>query len=331
MELNDLLKLSATILASIGGAGVIILALSSWLGKVWANRLMESQKHENQVKLTKLSEEIKAANSTDLEKLRLKLELFSHSKKLGVDHEYEQKKKIKEVISKYKVVLIESAESLNHRIWNLNTNLKEMWHEKKDIDIEEQYYLYSFVYRFIAFYAWCRVAEKNMIFLDSTVADNEDLDFVKFLKLLPQTMCDVSLFKGLEYDRNEDKDHFFTNTFQEILEQIQMDTGILSFVEFKEKLSEEDIDVSKVIDFISGICPEEERFRWFRLQSMHYALLLFLNNFGYDFQKTDIEKIRELRTGFPDNPTLSNLVNMFVNLKLDKNIEVRAFLDTIHQ
>jgi hypothetical protein len=33
-----------TVIASAGGAGVVVAALSAWLGKVWADRLSQSQK-----------------------------------------------------------------------------------------------------------------------------------------------------------------------------------------------------------------------------------------------------------------------------------------------
>ena len=44
MNLDDLFKLSSAIIGSIGGAAIIIIGLSSWLGKVWANRILEKDK-----------------------------------------------------------------------------------------------------------------------------------------------------------------------------------------------------------------------------------------------------------------------------------------------
>ena len=38
MTFQEILNIALTILGSIGIGGVIVLALSSWLGKVWANR-----------------------------------------------------------------------------------------------------------------------------------------------------------------------------------------------------------------------------------------------------------------------------------------------------
>ncbi len=330
MDISSIFELSAAILASVGGAGIIVVCFSSWLGKVWATRLMDSERHENQKKLAEITEEIKRLNNVELENIKSTLELSSHANKLDQEHENDQKKKIKEVISKYKVRLIDSAESLNHRMWNFNGNHSEQWHLSNNKTIEDQYYLYSFVYRILAFFSWCRLTERNMIFLDSTVANNKDLDFVKFLKLLPQVMCDAALFDGIVYDHSHDTDHFFLNNFQSILDRLHSEDGVLSYDEFKNKIIEGKIDVSNVVDFISGLSPEEERPRWCRLQAMHYTLLMFINTFGYDFQHTDITRIKELKEKHKDNPSLKNLEAMISKIKLHQNSEVSAVLSGLN-
>ena len=44
MNINDIFLVSGAIIGSVGGAAVIIVALSTWLGKVWANRILESDR-----------------------------------------------------------------------------------------------------------------------------------------------------------------------------------------------------------------------------------------------------------------------------------------------
>lgn len=44
MDATDVFLVSGAILASAGGAAAIIFGLSSWLGKVWANRILEQDK-----------------------------------------------------------------------------------------------------------------------------------------------------------------------------------------------------------------------------------------------------------------------------------------------
>lgn len=44
MNWDEAFKVIASMLASVGGAALIIFGLSSWLGKVWANRILEADK-----------------------------------------------------------------------------------------------------------------------------------------------------------------------------------------------------------------------------------------------------------------------------------------------
>lgn len=44
MSIDEIFKISGAILGSVGGAGAIIFTLSSWLAKVWANRILEKDK-----------------------------------------------------------------------------------------------------------------------------------------------------------------------------------------------------------------------------------------------------------------------------------------------
>ena len=44
MDPRAVLEVAATILLGLGGAGFIIIACASWLGKVWANRILEADR-----------------------------------------------------------------------------------------------------------------------------------------------------------------------------------------------------------------------------------------------------------------------------------------------
>jgi hypothetical protein len=46
MTLQDSFQIVATVLASLGGGGAIVFGLSSYLGKVWADRGLEKQRYE---------------------------------------------------------------------------------------------------------------------------------------------------------------------------------------------------------------------------------------------------------------------------------------------
>ena len=44
MEFSEIVKIASAIIASLGGSALIIGACSNWLGKIWADRLMEKEK-----------------------------------------------------------------------------------------------------------------------------------------------------------------------------------------------------------------------------------------------------------------------------------------------
>jgi hypothetical protein len=56
MSFQDVLQISVTVLASLGGGGVIVVGFASWLGKVWAARILE----QDRKKYTAEIEELKA-------------------------------------------------------------------------------------------------------------------------------------------------------------------------------------------------------------------------------------------------------------------------------
>ncbi len=57
------------IFASLGGGGLIVVSLSSWLGKVWANRLMASDVHKH----TQSIESLKSKLSQETERYKARL------------------------------------------------------------------------------------------------------------------------------------------------------------------------------------------------------------------------------------------------------------------
>src|ERR1035438_492365 len=46
MTFKEIVEIGATIIASLGGGGAIVLGLSNYLGKIWADRGLEKQRHE---------------------------------------------------------------------------------------------------------------------------------------------------------------------------------------------------------------------------------------------------------------------------------------------
>ena len=70
--LAETFAIAGVISASLGGGGILVLALSSWLGKVWASRILEREK----IELTRSIERTKADLTRDVERDKAALAAF---------------------------------------------------------------------------------------------------------------------------------------------------------------------------------------------------------------------------------------------------------------
>lgn len=67
--MKEIIEVAGVILATLGSGGVIVFALSSWLGKVWANRLMAREILQHSKDLETLRNEL----HRDIESYKIKL------------------------------------------------------------------------------------------------------------------------------------------------------------------------------------------------------------------------------------------------------------------
>lgn len=70
MTFKEIAEVGLTIIASLGGGGLIVVALSSWLGKIWADKMLNNYKAE----LDKELEDIKSRHASEIEKYKSELE-----------------------------------------------------------------------------------------------------------------------------------------------------------------------------------------------------------------------------------------------------------------
>lgn len=249
-----------------------------------------------------------------------------HIFKLESDHKYNERRKIKEILAKNKIQLLNSCESLNHRLWNLAENYNKGWHAfESSANLNKSYYIFSFGYRLLCVFAWIKKIERDMIYLDTTIATKEDLEFIKFLRLFPQLMCDTRLFSGLEYDSDNATDHFFKNHLEQMSELFIKDGDIISYSEFENKYKDY-LSVFPIFKYLNGISPDEDRFRWDRLQVLHIAIMSFINSYGYDFQYTDNDKLKIILNKPRLNRLIINYENLLKDFKLDSHKEIKKVL-----
>ena len=218
-----------------------------------------------------------------------------HIFKLEAEHRYEQRKKIKEILSSNKIHLINACESPNHRMWNFSSNHTEKWHcVDGEYTKKEHYYFHSFVYRVICVYAWIKKIENEMVYLDTTIATKEDLELIKFLRVFPEILCDLFLVNGLEYDANHQTDHLFTGTLDHMACSLLVNGNVCDFSSFQANLDKYIPNLEPLCKLIECMSPDEERYRWDRFQILHYTIIAFLNAYGYDFQVTRDSKLKEI-------------------------------------
>jgi hypothetical protein len=76
MPIDEVYKIVTAILVALGGGGAIVFALSSWLGKVWADRLMLTQTAKHQNDLAALQSALRLKVDADLAKIKTDLDIL---------------------------------------------------------------------------------------------------------------------------------------------------------------------------------------------------------------------------------------------------------------
>lgn len=259
--------------------------------------------------------------------LRSFWEKHFHLFKLESEHIYEQRKQIKQILSKNKIHLLNASDAFNHRLWNFSVNYQEKWHCLENYqNVEQENYFISFVYRFTAFFAWIRKLGKEMVFLDTTIASDKDLILIKYLQVFQQIMCDVQLLEGLDYDKNFATDHFFNNNFEEMSELLIDNDDIISFSRFKENIDDYKNKLLPIFDFINAISPNEHRYRWDKIKILHLTILSFLNTYGYDYQHTKKSKFITALSNFSNEIIITNFKILLEKYHLDSQKDFKQSL-----
>ncbi|WP_195251355.1 hypothetical protein [Romboutsia sp. 1001713B170207_170306_H8] len=88
--MKEIFEMVSTVLLSLGGGGVIVMGMSSWLGKVWANRILEDEKKKHQKEI----EDYKSQLTEKINHLNVINEKALHISKVQYDTEFNIYKEI---------------------------------------------------------------------------------------------------------------------------------------------------------------------------------------------------------------------------------------------
>ena len=261
--------------------------------------------------------------------LKYWLEKQALRNKLATEYEYEQRKNLRELIGKYQGRMLEAAESLSHRMWNLYANQGRGWLDAHGKYSDCGYYLPSFVYRFLNFYTLARGFESEAILIDSHIAEDKDLDFVKFVKAFHWAICDVALFSNVGYDDKFSVDHFFRDLIREICDSCMQEGKFLRHEELRSVLLNTE-EFGVVFRFFDGLKKNEPRLRWDRLVVVHLLLLAFINSFGYDMQQSTPMQFIDVVLQANEPQILKNLAVWLPKLGLHRNKPVKLILSAVN-
>ena len=76
-QVSDIFSVASAVLISVGGAGAVLIMLSSWLGRVWASRILEREKTE----LSKSIEVTRADLTSSIEREKAAMAAFHEEHK----------------------------------------------------------------------------------------------------------------------------------------------------------------------------------------------------------------------------------------------------------
>ena len=111
------------------------------------------------------------------------------------------------------------------------------------------------------------------------------------------------------------------------------DSTVCGFLEFEQDLEKNMDNLEYMCRFLDGISPEEPEstLRWDRLQVFHLTLATFLNSYGYDFQYTSEERVRDLLHRPRKSRILGNFVKLVDAHKLANQREFRKVFKIINE
>jgi hypothetical protein len=250
--------------------------------------------------------------------------------KLELAYRWEQRKALKDHIARHRGRFLESAEALAQRLWNYQENQSQGWLNLHGSHFGAvAYYPLSFAHRLLHCLSAARSMEREALFIDTSVAADDDTTFLKALKLTTQVWTDTGLFGGVAYDQAEASDHFFKDNLRSMAEQFATVEGAMSLNAFEAAVAKEDHPYIDVFRFVDGLNRSETRHRHDRVTCAQLVLIATLNRFGYDFQGTDDEATRQVIGYVREPAVLMNLVVLIKRMHLDSDHEFQRLIALI--
>jgi hypothetical protein len=237
-------------------------------------------------------------------------------------HAQEERKKLRELINRYKGRVLEASLDWHRRMVQIYdgqyVNLSPPKHQRLH---EQQYYYQSVVFRFLQLMAIARQFEAEAFYINADVAKDGDFDLLRYTKGFLWVMIHPEL---TPHDGQPGLDHFRSDSFRPLLDlcyATEADGGgsgrpalpearrnghlIFDRRRCMALLTQADafdqrLEIDEMLGFFDGLCPDDLdhdhddrrlRRRWDRLVALHLFVLAFIRKCGYAWHKEDLEPV----------------------------------------
>ena len=251
-------------------------------------------------------------------------------RKLELAYRWEQRKALKDHIARHRGRFLESAEALTQRLWNYQQNEAQGWLALGGTHYGSfAYYPLTFAHRLLLCLGCAMAMEREALFIDATVAADDDFAFLKTLKLNSQVWTDTALFDGVPYAQENSTDHFFKDALRSMAEQVTSKDTTMSLEEFKVAVSHADHPYVEIFRFVDGLNRSEDRLRHDRVTCAQLVLIATLNRFGYDFQRTEDGGIRQVVAYIQHAEVGANLGKLITRMRLHDDPEFSRLISLL--
>ncbi len=228
----------------------------------------------------------------------LKAQFDKHSLRyrMGFEYVFDQRRRIKEEIAKTKTPLLNAAEYMNYRLWNMQAHLDENWlaiPEEKWLE-DEHHYIRSFVYRWLRLIHCAMCAEDSVSKIDATLSSKDDLVYLKFVKSIRFCLTDRLLLASLGYKSTDTRSHFYVDRLPDYALAVAAEGHPLTLGQFEKSLKGDLAGCRDVFLFFSHVRKEPSNPELNQLRALHLLLMEFLNRFGHEYQHTSPKKLDRL-------------------------------------
>lgn len=239
---------------------------------------------------------------------------------LSAEYEYEQRKKLRNLIGNYHGRVLQAANRLNQRFWNLYTYVGKGWLSVKGDYSNAGYYFNTTAHRFLHVCTLAQQFEAEAVYIDARIAEENDFAFLNYLSAFMWCMATASLFEGLEYDIEKPRDQIYADVLRTGCNSCWINNQFISLEMFEDRLKN-DRSLDGILAIFDGVNPQEERFRWDKMVVFHLFLLAFINRFGHKSQHSNKEKFLEIAEQAQQLQILKNFVRSLNKLDLEKDPE----------